>query len=300
MKKGMVLEVNRDNYFIESEGEFYNCSLKLKKNKKSKRKYVNPVAICDFIEFEERGNKYEIKKVLPRNSTISRKGVGKNKQHLKQVLAANIDYLIIVAPIKNPEYKTGLIERFITAAKSGNVEPIICFNKIDLLEDENKLKEDELYFKNNGIKSFRISYLDNSGIKELKDYLRGKKIAFMGKSGAGKSTLINSLTDSTEAKIGNVSEKLHKGKHTTTNSRVYKIEEDTYLIDTPGIREFGMTDDTELNNVFKDIEEYSTNCKFRDCTHTHEPDCAVKQAVDESLIDKKVYNNYLKLQKGRS
>lgn len=300
MKKGMVLEVNRDNYFVESEGNFYNCSLKLKKNKKSKRKYVNPVAICDYIEFEERANNYEIKKVLPRNSTISRKGVGKNKQHLKQVLAANIDYLIIVAPIKNPEYKTGLIERFITAAKNGNVEPIVCFNKIDLLEDEKKLKEDEVYFENNSIKTFRISNLENSGINDLKDYVKGKKIAFMGKSGAGKSTLINSITNSVQAKTGEVSEKLHKGKHTTTNSRVYKIDENTYLVDTPGIREFGMTDDAQLNNVFKDIEEFSNNCKFRDCSHTHEPDCAVKEAVEKNLIDKKVYKNYLRLQKGRS
>ncbi|MGM0641007.1 MAG: ribosome small subunit-dependent GTPase A [Thermotogota bacterium] len=300
LKKGMVLEVNRDNYFVESEGNFYNCSLKLKKNKKSKRKYVNPVAICDYIEFEERANNYEIKKVLPRNSTISRKGVGKNKQHLKQVLAANIDYLIIVAPIKNPEYKTGLIERFITAAKNGNVEPIVCFNKIDLLEDEKKLKEDEVYFENNSIKTFRISNLENSGINDLKDYVKGKKIAFMGKSGAGKSTLINSITNSVQAKTGEVSEKLHKGKHTTTNSRVYKIDENTYLVDTPGIREFGMTDDAELNNVFKDIEEFSNNCKFRDCSHTHEPDCAVKEAVEKNLIDKKVYKNYLRLQKGRS
>src|SRR6056297_2179472 len=105
LKKGMILEVNKDKYYIESNGEYYFCSLKLKKDKKKKRKFVNPVAIGDEVEFEQRGSKYEIKKILPRNSTITRKGVGKSKQHLKQILAANIDYLIIVAPIKNPEYK---------------------------------------------------------------------------------------------------------------------------------------------------------------------------------------------------
>jgi len=300
LKKGMILEVNKDKYYIESNGEYYFCSLKLKKDKKKKRKFVNPVAIGDKVEIEQRGNKYEIKKILPRNSTITRKGVGKSKQHLKQILAANIDYLIIVAPIKNPEYKTGLIERFIAAAKNGNVNPIICFNKTDLLEDETKLIEDEKYFENNGIKTFRVSNLNNKGIIELKSFVKGKKIAFMGKSGAGKSTLINSLTNSTDAKIGDVSEKLHKGKHTTTNSKVYKIEEETYLIDTPGIREFGMTDEADLNNVFEKIEEFSRNCKFRDCTHTHEPDCAVKEAVEKNQIDKKLYKNFLRLQKGRS
>jgi ribosome biogenesis GTPase len=208
--------------------------------------------------------------------------------------------LIIVAPIKNPEYKTGLIERFIAAAKSGNVNPIICFNKTDLLDDEEKLKVDEIYFNNNGVKTFRVSNLDNKGNHELKEFVRGKKIAFMGKSGAGKSTLINSLTNSKEAKTGDVSEKLHKGKHTTTNSRVYKIEEETYLIDTPGIREFGMTDDTNLDNVFEKIEEFSKGCKFRNCTHTHEPNCAVKEAVEKNQIDKKLYKNFLRLQKGRS
>lgn len=300
LQKGLILEVNKDNYYLESEGEYYYCSLKLKKSKKKKRKFVNPIAIGDEVEFEKRGDKYEIKNILPRNSTITRKGVGKSKQHLKQILAANIDYLIIVAPIKNPEYKTGLIERFIAAAKSGNVNPIICFNKTDLLDDEEKLKEDEIYFNNNGVKTFRVSNLDNQGVTELKDFVKGKKIAFMGKSGAGKSTLINSLTNSEEAKTGDVSEKLHKGKHTTTNSRVYKIEEETYLIDTPGIREFGMTDDTNLDNVFEKIEEFSNGCKFRNCTHTHEPDCAVKEAVEQNKIDKKVYKNFLRLQKGRS
>ena len=300
LQKGLILEVNKDNYYLESEGEYYYCSLKLKKSKKNKRKFVNPIAIGDEVEFEKRGDKYEIKNILPRNSMITRKGVGKSKQHLKQILAANIDYLIIVAPIKNPEYKTGLIERFIAAAKSGNVNPIICFNKTDLLDDEEKLKVDEIYFNNNGVKTFRVSNLDNKGIHELKEFVRGKKIAFMGKSGAGKSTLINSLTNSKEAKTGDVSEKLHKGKHTTTNSRVYKIEEETYLIDTPGIREFGMTDDTNLDNVFEKIEEFSKGCKFRNCTHTHEPNCAVKEAVEKNQIDKKLYKNFLRLQKGRS
>jgi ribosome biogenesis GTPase len=300
LQKGLILEVNKDNYYLESEGEYYYCSLKLKKSKKNKRKFVNPIAIGDEVEFEKRGDKYEIKNILPRNSMITRKGVGKSKQHLKQILAANIDYLIIVAPIKNPEYKTGLIERFIAAAKSGNVNPIICFNKTDLLDDEEKLKEDEVYFNNNGVKTFRVSNMDNLGINELKDFVKGKKIAFMGKSGAGKSTLINSLTNSKEAKTGDVSEKLHKGKHTTTNSRVYKIEEETYLIDTPGIREFGMTDDTNLDNVFEKIEEFSKGCKFRNCTHTHEPNCAVKEAVEKNQIDKKLYKNFLRLQKGRS
>jgi ribosome biogenesis GTPase len=162
------------------------------------------------------------------------------------------------------------------------------------------LKEDEVYFNNNGVKTFRVSNMDNLGINELKDFVKGKKIAFMGKSGAGKSTLINSLTNSEEAKTGDVSEKLHKGKHTTTNSRVYKLEEETYLIDTPGIREFGMTDDTNLDNVFEKIEEFSKGCKFRNCTHTHEPNCAVKEAVEKNQIDKKLYKNFLRLQKGRS
>lgn len=300
LKKGLILEVNKDNYYIEAEGEYYNCSLNLKKDKKKKRKFVNPVAIGDEVEYEKRGSKYEIKNILSRKSLITRKGVGKNKQHLKQILAANIDYLIIVAPIKNPEYKTGLIERFIAAAKSGNINPIICFNKIDLIEDEYKLKEDELYFNDNGIKTFRISSLNNSGVEKLKIFIKGKKIAFMGKSGAGKSTLINSLTNTKDAKTGLVSEKLHKGKHTTTNSKIYKLEDETYLIDTPGIREFGMTDDINLDNVFEKIERLSKECKFRNCTHTHEPDCAVKEALGKNKIDKKLYKSYIRLQKSRS
>jgi ribosome biogenesis GTPase len=193
-----------------------------------------------------------------------------------RALAANVDIVVIVASVHSPPLRTGLIDRYLIAAQNGAMQPVIVVNKIDLLQDESELNELKAY-DGIGIALVLCSTKDGRGMEQLRAVLAGKTCVFSGHSGVGKSSLANALLPGLDLRIGAVE---YKGQHTTTTSSLHEMPDGTRVIDTPGIREFGLTGVTqrELRHFFPEFEEYATRCNFNDCTHTHEPVCAVREA----------------------
>jgi ribosome biogenesis GTPase / thiamine phosphate phosphatase len=194
----------------------------------------------------------------------------------ERALAANVDIVVIVASVHSPPLRTGLIDRYLIAAQNGAMQPVIVVNKIDLLQDESELNELKAY-DGIGVALVLCSTKDGRGMEELRAVLAGKTCVFSGHSGVGKSSLANALLPGLDLRIGAVE---YKGQHTTTMSSLHEMPGGTRVIDTPGIREFGLTGVTqrELRHFFPEFEEYARQCNFNDCTHTHEPVCAVREA----------------------
>lgn len=294
---GLVTNVQKGliNVYIEEESKEIKCILRGKLfNQLQKTKSL--VVVGDYVEFEKtQGNKGVIKEIKIRKTKLVRRGAGKKGKHMEQILASNIDQALLVFSVKDPSYKTNLIDRYIVAAKHGGIEPIIIFNKIDLV-DKKLIEEDIKLYRKNNYKVFITSTFTGEGIEEVKKILNNKISVFTGISGVGKSSLVNSILNDNLAKTGEISSSLYKGKHTTTSSSVYFIPQGGKIIDIPGLREFGIISDKhEIEETFKDIFEISKRCKFRNCSHTKEPECAVKMAVEEGKISEKRYRNFIKL-----
>jgi ribosome biogenesis GTPase len=194
----------------------------------------------------------------------------------QRALAANVDIVVIVASVHAPPLRTGLIDRYLIAAQNGGMLPVIVVNKIDLLQDETELSELDAY-REISVPLILCSTRDGRGLEPLRALLAGKTCVFSGHSGTGKSSLVNALLPGLDLRIGAVE---YKGKHTTTTSSLHELPSGTRVIDTPGIREFGLTGVTqrELRQYFPEFESYAGACNFNDCTHTHEPVCAVRNA----------------------
>ena len=220
------------------------------------------------------------------------------------VIASNIDRLCVVATLGFPRTSTGFIDRLLVTAEAYHVPACVIFNKVDLYGGhEEGLWElhDELQqmYEGAGYKVFAVSALQGDGLSELRDAIVGQTVLFCGHSGVGKSALLNALVPGLDLRVGEVSEWSLKGKHTTTFAEIFPIEMGqegvTYLIDTPGIKEFGMVDfkPEELSHFFPEMRRVLHDCYFANCTHRHEPRCAVKEAVDAGIINAERYNNYL-------
>lgn len=192
MPKGIVFNVQKGLYNVYSEGEITACKLRGKLYLKTE-KQTNLIVVGDEVEFEKTFNKQGIiVNILERKSKLSRKGAGKNKKHLEQLIASNIDSAILVNSVKNPSYKKNLIDRYIIACKKGNIEPVLCFNKCDLIDSQD-IQNDIEFYEKTGIKVFLTSTLNNIGIDLLSDYIKDKISVFTGSSGVGKSSLVNAL-----------------------------------------------------------------------------------------------------------
>lgn len=217
----------------------------------------------------------------------------------EQVIAANIDSLVCLISADRPDFRRNIIDRFIVAALLGEVEPIIVLNKIDSISGELKdmiYEEMEIYNKL-GYKLLFISCLKKTGIKELQKVLKNKISSLIGQSGVGKSTLANILTKNNDQKVGEVRVSDSRGRHTTIGSKLLELKSGGRLADTPGLREFGIWDllPEELDGYFVEFKDFLQNCKFKPCTHTHEPECAVIKAVESGKIDEGRYDNYLSI-----
>ncbi|TYC02435.1 MAG: ribosome small subunit-dependent GTPase A [Kosmotoga sp.] len=295
--KGFVINKQKGLFKVKDyeNGELVNCTLRGRLFKQLENK-KSLVVVGDEVEYQPvYGGKGVITEIIPRKSKLSRKGAGKKGRHQEQIIAANIDYALLVFSVEDPPYKLNLIERYIVSAEAGNIEPIICFTKIDLAGDDN-YKKDVSHLEDRGYKVFKTSSVTKKGIETLKGELGNRKTVLAGSSGVGKSTLVNLLLEEEIAKTNNVSNSHYKGKHTTTSSTVYELPFGGILIDVPGMREFGIINDSAgIEKTFADIVEIAQNCKFSDCSHTHEPGCAVKAAVDSGEIDERRYLNFLKL-----
>ena len=269
-------------------------------------KQTNPVAVGDrvLIELQDDGTGI-IHEVQDRRNYIVRRATKLSKQ--THVIAANIDLLCIVATLGLPRTSTGFIDRLLVTAEAYHIPAAILFNKSDLMVDpELQALQDEVagMYRSVGYPVLEISALTSQGLDEVRTLIAGKTVLFSGHSGVGKSALLNALCPGLDLRTGDLSDWSLKGKHTTTFAEIHPVTLNTehltlntYLIDTPGIKEFGMVDFNaqELSHFFPEMRAVLHDCRFANCTHRHEPSCAVMQAVDDGRIPAERYRNYLNI-----
>lgn len=257
-------------------------------------KSTNPVAVGDRVDFDEAGY---ITALHDRRNYIVRKPTNLSKQ--LHVVAANLDLALLVVTVKHPETSTVFIDRFLATAEAYGVPAVLVFNKIDLLNDAERQYLNALVrlYETIGYRCLCLSATRDPDVAALSTMLAGKITLLSGNSGVGKSTLINRLIPNGTAKTGDISAVHLKGMHTTTFSEMYEAASDTFIIDTPGIKGFGVVnmETTEIGHYFPDLFAVAQQCRFADCTHRHEPGCAVLQAVEEHRIAPSRYASYLSI-----
>lgn len=270
--------------------------------KKDKLLTLDIAAVGDIVEFNlNNDGTGVITDIYPRRNKISRKaprikGASIRGERLEQIIAANVDNLIIVSSWLNPKFNNRLIDRMIVVAESSSVQPVIVINKIDLDTNDERKKWVNLY-QQIGYNVFETSTISKIGLDELKNFLTSKINLFWGHSGVGKSSLLNQLYPGLNLKVSEISDYTLKGRHTTVTVLMKKVDENTFVIDTPGIREidpYGIKKE-DLSHYFKDFKDYIYDCKFNTCTHHHEPGCAVVKACQEGKINEERYNSYLNI-----
>ena len=259
-------------------------------------KSTNPVAVGDRVRLDvsESGDAV-IQEVLDRKNYIVRKSINLSKQ--THVLAANMDLAIVIATIAEPRTSTGFIDRFLCTAEAYKIPGMVVFNKIDLLDATEVSAMNELMaiYENIGYKSIAVSATERTNLDALKAAMKDKVSLISGHSGTGKSTLINALDNNLNLRTGEISSVHLKGKHTTTFAEMFELEFGGFVIDTPGIKEFGLTglEDGELAHYFPEMLKKLSRCKYYNCKHVSEPECAVKAAVERGEISMSRYSSYL-------
>ena len=230
-----------------------------------------------------------------RKSKLARRSAGRGD--MEQVIGANVDRLLIVVSVDEPRYKKALIDRYLIAAEIGEIEPALCINKIDLGHEEQVLNDFSTYTGTLGIPVVCISATQKRNMHSLRELIADKTTVLSGPSGAGKSTIINALFGKDLQVTADKKKNIRKGQHITTFARMFRLPFGGYIMDTPGIREFAIWDITkeELALYFDEFTAYLENCKYPGCTHTHEPECAVKEALVSGGIDRERYKSYISL-----
>jgi ribosome biogenesis GTPase len=280
---------------VYSDGNIFKCTLKGNLRLKG-IKTTNPISVGDRVlfELEDKSTTGRIFKILDRKNVIIRRATNLSRQ--THILAANIDLAVLVVTPVLPRTSTGFIDRFLITAEAYNIPVLLVFNKMDLFENDIDLVKyyNQLYI-NAGYKTLMVSATNKTNIEEFREIISNKVILLTGHSGVGKSTLIKAIDPNIKIKIGNLSETHLKGKHTTTFARMYLLQNETFIIDTPGIKEFGVVDfePWELGHWFREFKEFIPKCHYANCTHQHEPDCAVRMAVESGKIDEERYSNYI-------
>ena len=294
---GTVYKSTGSWYKVKLEnGEFVDCKL-FGKFRTKNLKSTNPVCVGDNVVIKITDNQTpQIEQINGRDNYLIRKSVKLSKQY--HIIASNIDLCFLIITIKNPETSTMFIDRFLASTFSYNIETVLLFNKIDQINNEEK-KELNNYisiYKKAGYSCMEISGKKNINIDKLKKIMINKSCVFSGHSGVGKSTLINKLDSSIDIKTSPISESNLSGQHTTTFSEMYDLDFNSRIIDTPGIKGFGLYDvkNNELRDFFKEFTLVG-NCKFNNCLHLQEPGCEVKYRVKKGDISKSRYNNYVEL-----
>ena len=301
--KGLVIKNTGYWYTVlTDEGGTVDCKIKGNFRLKGIRS-TNPVAVGDRVTIQpnQEGTAF-ITDIEDRRNYIIRKSQNLSKQ--SHILAANVDQAVLVVTINYPETSTTFIDRFLASAEAYSVPVILAFNKRDLLSAEELHYQDMMMqlYDTIGYQCLSISATENIGIDELTTLLQGKITLFSGNSGVGKSTLLNAILPNAKLRTSEISDAHNTGMHTTTFSEMLPLLKDTtenngWVIDTPGIKGFGTFDmePEEICSYFKEIFKFSKDCRFNNCTHTHEPGCAVIQAIEDHYIALSRYNSYLSM-----
>ena len=293
---GLVLKSTGSWYEVLADGVRYQCRIRGKLRLKGVRS-TNPVVVGDWVKFEadEQGG-YVISAIEPRHNYIIRRASNLSKE--SHIIAANIDQALLVVTLFSPETALEFVDRFLVTCEAYKVPVTILLAKIDLARQHPEAVE-EFYsiYEKAGYKIVEVSATEGEGIETVRELLRGKTTLLSGNSGVGNSTLVAAVEQGLDIKTGEISQSHHKGKHTTTFSTMYPLAEGGYIIDTPGIKGFGLIDidDAELAHYFPEMMRYLPDCRFYNCSHTHEPGCAVVEAVKSGEIAYPRYESYLKI-----
>lgn len=294
-KQGRVLRVQGLVSVVHLEdGSTRQCATRrLLKTLSTDQRHV--VAAGDIVWVRPEGkDEGIIERVEPRTGVLSRTSRG--RQH---VLVANVDQFVIVTSAAQPRLKPHLVDRYLVTAEKARIEPIICINKVDLIERAD-LEPLIGVYSQLGYRVLQVSAVEGWGIKPLREMLKGRASAFMGQSGVGKSSLLNGVEPGLGLRVQEVSDDSQKGKHTTTTAQLFPLSQGGFVVDTPGIRQFQLWDviAEEVAGFFRELRPYVSHCRYPDCTHTHEEPCAVKDAVADGFIDVRRYESYLAMHAG--
>jgi ribosome biogenesis GTPase / thiamine phosphate phosphatase len=292
---GRVLRVQGLISIVRDEaGALFQCATRrLLKTLSTDQRHV--VAAGDVVWFRPEGKEEGIiERVEPRRGVVSRTSRG--RQH---VLVANVDQLVIVTSAAEPRIKPNLIDRLIVTAERANIKPLVCINKIDLIEPADLMPLVGVYAQL-GYEVLFVSAAKGIGVERLRARLSGRESVVSGQSGVGKSSLLNAVEPGLALRVQTVSEESQKGRHTTTTAELIPLASGGYVVDTPGIRQFQLWDviPEEVAGYFRELRPYVSQCRFPNCTHTHENNCAVKDAVAEGWIDTRRYESYVQIRSG--
>ncbi|MDQ7793812.1 MAG: ribosome small subunit-dependent GTPase A [bacterium] len=296
MPRGMVTRTEGLTVWVDCGGGEIPCVLR-GRLKKRQLHATSLVVVGDLVEVEAGpGQTGVVAAIAPRRSELSRPGF----RGLPHVIAANLDQVVVVQSARQPAYRGRLVDRFLVTAARGKMGALVVVNKCDL-EAEAVIRSWVRPLEDNRVRVILTSALDGRGLDELRQAIAGRVSVLAGQSGVGKSSLLNAMYPGSAAATGGVSAASGKGRHTTSSSRLHALPDGGYLVDTPGIRTLALEDEDDglIAGVFPEIQELAADCKFRDCTHSHEPRCAVKQAVERGDIDPSRYESYLRMLKNR-
>ena len=300
ISEGLLIRIKGSNHYVYDSDEEIRCSVRGKFRIGRSDAEVLPV-VGDIVVYrrepqrDSSGPSGLITAVKPRRSLFARSETGGRKGY--RILGANLDFVFLVHSVRDPVLNARLIDRMLTGAERAGIEPVIVVNKIDLLEDEAELAATLAPYPDMEYAVVRTSAVTGEGIGELAGMMEGRSTMLTGPSGAGKTSLLSRIEPGIEARISNVSASTGKGRHTTTHFELHSLSSGGWLGDSPGIREFGIwgVEKETLGEYFRDFEPYLGGCRFNTCTHSHEPKCAVKEAVEGGAISEARYDSYLRI-----
>ena len=296
---GRVLRSTGSWYLVRlNDGRRADCRVK-GKFRLDEEKITNPVAVGDNVslELEETDGTAVIAEILPRINYISRQSP--RQKQARHIIAANVDQAFLIATIANPRTSTGFIDRFLLTAEAYGIPAHIIFNKQDVLKGKDLKKQGEVVriYQQIGYPVHLVSALSEGDVGKIKLLMKNKTTLLSGHSGVGKSTLINAIHPQANLKTGEISEFSQKGKHVTTFAEMLELPFGGYVVDTPGIKEFGLLDiePNEVSHYFREMRDLLNDCKFNNCLHINEPKCAIKHALEQGKIPEERYKNYLRM-----